>query len=640
MPNQTDRPELSQDDINNQIQKAERIDTEAIVEQAESEIRQETAGASTIPEPTTISKKVVIGLVIFGVLLVGAMLYLVVVMFGPSKKRVDPEEYFQTAKGLPVILNTELAEQRGMRSLNHVYVPISLLAEADSHYYHDTSVNKVLYATETQVKSYPIVEGKKTGDGTLTAPDADGKCFVSLDGAVYADIDIVREWSPVDITLQEEPQRIWIRTDSKKNYKVATVKKSTKLRDEANNKGSILEDLESGVNVYVLGEQGTFSHVFSEHGYTGFVKTNALTIPDTKVALTEKTVPAYSGNGLSEPVCMIWHQIFEGSAKNQTERFVNAIEKTPGVNVVSPTWFSIAAETGAITSFGDPTYVEAAHARGIKVWGLIDNFNKQVDDLKLLSSQTSRANLIASLMAEAKRTGMDGINIDFESNSTGLGGLNKACGIHFIQFLRELSIECRKAGLTLSVDNYVPMSYNEFYHRDRQAECVDYVIIMGYDEHYGGSDPGSTASLAFVTAGIENTLKQVPASKVINAVPFYTRLWKMTPKAQAAENAKIIEDPSSPIGPYALSSSALGVPAVQKILEEQSLTPTCPPGESQNYVEYESDGCYYKLWIEDETSMEPRLVVMKSKQLAGVACWKLGLEDASLWSVIREAYGQ
>ncbi|MBR5349373.1 MAG: hypothetical protein IK125_09165 [Lachnospiraceae bacterium] len=619
---------------------AAEIDTEAIVEQAESEIRQEAA--SSIPEPPTISKKLVIGLAVFGVLLVGAMLYLVAVMFGPSREHIDPEDYFKTAQGIPVILDTALAEQRGMRSADSIYIPITLFTETDSHYYHDTSVNKILYATETEVKSYPIVEAKKTGAGTLSVQGSDGKCFVSLDGAVYADIEIVKEWSPIDIDVLEGPERIWIRTDAQKNYKKATVKKSAALRDEANNKGSILEDMTTGESVYVLGEQGTFSHVFTERGYTGYVKSNALEVADQSVALTEKTVSAYSGNRLSEPVCLVWHQIFEGSAKNQTERFINAIEQTPGVNVVSPTWFSLATEDGVITSFGDPTYVEAAHERGIKVWGLVDNFNKAVDNLKLLSDRTARSTLIASLMSEAQRTGMDGINIDFESNSTGLGGLSKACGIHFIQFVRELSIECRKKGLTLSVDNYVPMSYNEFYHRDRQAECVDYVIIMGYDEHYGGSDPGSTASISFVTTGIENTLKQVPAEKVINAVPFYTRLWKMTPKAQAAENAKIIEDPSSPIGAYALSSSALGAPAVQTILEENSLASKVKwlEAEKQNYVEYESEGFYYKLWIEDEKSMEPRLSFMKSKQLAGVACWKLGLQNESLWNVIREAYGR
>lgn len=640
MPKQTDPKDQNQDEMNNRIQSVDAIDTQEVVEQAESEIRQEAA--SSIPEPPTISKKVVIGLAVFGALVVGAMLYLVAVMFGPNKEHIDPEEYFRTAQGIPVILDTELAEQRGMRSANSVYIPITLFSETDSHYYHDTSVNVILYATETEVKSYPIVEAKKTGAGTLSVQDADGKYFVSVEGAVYADVEIVKEWSPIDIDVLDGPERIWVRTDAQKNYKQATVKKGSALRDDANNKGAILEDLTTGESVYVLGEQGTFSHVFTEKGYTGYVKSNALEVSGQAVALTAKTVSAYNGNGLSEPVCMVWHQIFEGSAKNQTERFVNAIEKTPGVNVVSPTWFSLATEGGAITSFGDPTYVEAAHERGIKVWGLVDNFNKAVDNLKLLSDRTARATLIASLMSEAERTGMDGINIDFESNSTGLGGLSKACGIHFIQFVRELSIECRKKGLTLSVDNYVPMSYNEFYHRDRQAECVDYVIIMGYDEHYGGSDPGSTASISFVTAGIENTLKQVPAEKVINAVPFYTRLWKMTPKAQAAENAKIIEDPTSPIGAYALSSSALGAPAVQTLLEENALSSKVKwlEAEKQNYVEYESEGFYYKLWIENEKSMEPRLSFMKSKQLAGVACWKLGLENESLWNTIREAYGR
>jgi spore germination protein YaaH len=38
--------------------------------------------------------------------------------------------------------------------------------------------------------------------------------------------------------------------------------------------------------------------------------------------------------------------------------------------------------------------------------------------------------------------------------------------------------------------------------------------------------------------------------------------------------------------------------------------------------------------------MEPRISIMKSQQLAGIACWKLGLESASLWNVIYEAYGR
>ena len=48
-------------------------------------------------------------------------------------------------------------------------------------------------------------------------------------------------------------------------------------------------------------------------------------------------------------------------------------------------------------------------------------------------------------------------------------------------------MRCRQEGIVLSVDNYVPASYNEFYDLEAQGKVVDYVIIMAYDEHYAGS---------------------------------------------------------------------------------------------------------------------------------------------------------
>ena len=116
---------------------------------------------------------------------------------------------------------------------------------------------------------------------------------------------------------------------------------------------------------------------------------------------------------------------------------------------------------------------------------------------------------------------MDGINVDFES-------LSEDVGIHFLEFLRELSIECHKNNLVLSVDNPVPEDFTSHYDRAEQGRVVDYVIIMGYDEHYVGSEAGSVASLDYVRGGIERTLNDVPKEKVINAVPFYTRLWTET----------------------------------------------------------------------------------------------------------------
>ena len=96
-----------------------------------------------------------------------------------------------------------------------------------------------------------------------------------------------------------------------------------------------------------------------------------------------------------------------------------------------------------------------------------------------------------------------------------------------MEFLRVLSISCRANNLVLSVDNYVPKNYNAHYNWKEQGIVADYVIIMGYDEHYGGSqEPGSVASIGFVEEGISTMVQSVPAEKVINAVPFYTRIWE------------------------------------------------------------------------------------------------------------------
>ena len=105
--------------------------------------------------------------------------------------------------------------------------------------------------------------------------------------------------------------------------------------------------------------------------------------------------------------------------------------------------------------------------------------------------------------------------------------LSSDCGPHYVEFIRELSIQCRNRGLVLSIANYVPFNFNDYYRLDIQGQVADYVIIMGYDEHWHGSkDPGSVASISYVSGGLDRTLQEVPANKVVNALPFYTILWK------------------------------------------------------------------------------------------------------------------
>ena len=227
--------------------------------------------------------------------------------------------------------------------------------------------------------------------------------------------------------------------------------------------------------------------------------------------------------------------------------------------------------------------------------------------MELLSHTSSRENLENQLVNAALQNGIDGINVDFEQIPTDVGD-------HYIQFIRELSVLCRVNNLVLSVDNYVPKGYNTHYHREEQGVMADYVIIMGYDEHYAGSESGSVASIGFVEDGIKKALKSVPADKLVNAVPFYTRIWTTT-------------DGNT-------TSRAVGMQAAVDQLNSDGQVALWNDDCGQYVASYTVGNATRQIWFEEEKSIEAKMQVIQENNVAGVAGWKLGLEKSSVWPVI------
>ena len=305
-------------------------------------------------------------------------------------------------------------------------------------------------------------------------------------------------------------------------------------------------------------------------------------------------------------VNMVWHQV---TSTDANAYFADATANMTGVNVISPTWFYLLDTSGNIANISSADYVAQAHEKGLKVWGLIDNFTQEVSTTETLSNTAARQNIISQLIQAATSVGMDGINVDFES-------LSEDVGIHFLEFLRELSIECHKNNLVLSVDNPVPEDFTSHYDRAEQGRVVDYVIIMGYDEHYVGSEAGSVASLPWVEQGIQDTLAEVPAERVINAVPFYTRLWRTT-----GGN---------------VTSEAIGMDQEQQVISENNVETYWDKTTSQNYGKYDIDNSTYQIWIEDSQSIAEKVKLVSKYNLAGVSAWKLGFENSGIWQVISD----
>ena len=430
---------------------------------------------------------------------------------------------------------------------------------------------------------------------------------------LYIAADFVKEYANFSYTLYTEPNRMQVYTEWNARQ-TATILKDTQVRYQGGVKSDILTDVPKGTEVIVLEEMEKWSKVKAEGAFIGYVENKRLSGQTTvePEPVTDYVEPVYESNTRDHKINLAWH-VVAGTAGNDT--LVPLMQPTKSINVVSPTWFALSDNEGNFTSFASTNYVDTAHDMGLEVWGLIDNFSHEgVDTYEVLAGLTTRQRLIDGLIDTALQYRLDGINIDFENISLDTGE-------PFIEFIRELSIPCRKNGIVLSVDNYVPMDYTDHYNREEQGIVADYVIIMGYDEHHRNSErAGSVASIDFVEKGIANTVEQVPADKVINAVPFYTRIWETKGTA--------------------INSQAVGMDTAKQYLADHGITTVWDETTCQNYGEYQSGDSYYQVWMEDEDSIRVKLNIMSKYGIAGVAEWQLAFASDSVWDVIAEYMNQ
>lgn len=519
----------------------------------------------------------------------------VVMKYIPASEKMDLNEYYgEMADGeIALVIGTEKLEERGLVVGDRVYLPLDVVnTYLNQRYYWDSANQQILYATPSELTS------------ESASSEAGDKVWVK-DDKVYLNLTYVQEYTDLDAYITKDPYRIAIQYKFK-NVKTVTVKKNTSIRYRGGIKSAILTSVKKGTKLRLIEEMENWDQVATDDGYIGY-------IDKKKVGEAEKTKfersfkrEQYSYLTMDSKVNMVWHQV---TSTDANAYFADATANMTGVNVISPTWFYLTDTSGNIASIASADYVSQAHEKGLQVWGLIDNFTQEVSTTETLSSTAARQNIISQLIQAAQDVGMDGINVDFES-------LSEDVGTHFLEFLRELSIECHKNNLVLSVDNPVPEDFTSHYDRAEQGKVVDYVIIMGYDEHYVGSEAGSVASLPWVEQGIQDTLDEVPAKRVINAIPFYTRLWRTT-----GGN---------------VTSEAIGMDQAQQTIADNNVETYWDKTTSQNYGKYDIDNSTYQIWLEDAQSVAEKVKLVSKYDLAGVSAWKLGFENSGIWQVISD----
>jgi hypothetical protein len=449
---------------------------------------------------------VIIAILLILVIAGGALGKVLLDKYSYSKEEADWNEFYQVSESdrSAIILQDEMVEEQALIRDDVCYFDLATVHKyMNEVFYADMTEKLLLYANPTEVirttfgeTSYTTTEGTQDAGYVISFVEGD---------TVYVAADYVKLFTNYSYDCYDRHVQVYTEWGTRQ---VAQLKKDTAVRLRGGVKSPILTQAAKGDTLEILEQMETWSKVKTADSVIGYVENKRLgdITEETETPVTDYQEPEYTALTSDSKICLGWHSI-GGAGGNDT--LYSMVSGTKGMNVIAPTWFSLTDENGSIRNFGTANYVTTAHNMGLQVWGVVDNFNyanetgTAISTLNMLSSTTSRQNFVRNVTDAAVSLGLDGINVDFEQ-------LSSDCGPHYVEFIRELSIQCRNRGLVLSIANYVPFNFNDYYRLDIQGQVADYVIIMGYDEHWHGSkDPGSVASISYVSNNLHATINGV-----------------------------------------------------------------------------------------------------------------------------------
>lgn len=493
-----------------------------------------------------------------------------------------------------------------------VYVSTKDIANFfDDHIFYDNKYDQIITTSETKVATLKLNENKAKVNGSTVDLVASAK---KIREQFYLPFSEISEsvYNVKTTYIKDTNTVVLVSLDRELTYANSGKKNSVKSNPTMFSK--TVDKIEKGDNVTVIpsknGDENGWTKVTTENGKIGYVKTT--TLANTKKIRDNLEM----GKQIQGNVSLVW-EYFSKYAKAPQRT-----EKIDGVNVVAPTFFSLAdSEKGAIVANvgqAGQNYINWAHSNGYRVWPWVANeaTNKADKDLtsEILNDYKLREKLINSIVSAVEMYNLDGINLDFEN-------MYESDKDAYSRLVIELAPRLKELGKVLSVDVTAPDGSPDWslcFNRNVIGDVADYVIFMAYDQHNQSStEAGTVAGCDWVEANINKFLGQegVKPEKIILAMPFYTRVWNVTDGGLSSSAVD-------------MKSQSTLIPGDAKITWDDSL--------KQNLAEYEKNGRTYKVWMEDAKSLKCKLDLVKKYSLAGGAFWRKDQETSDVWKVINE----
>lgn len=229
------------------------------------------------------------------------------------------------------------------------------------------------------------------------------------------------------------------------------------------------------------------------------------------------------------------------------------------------------------------------------------------DMVAMLANPTARRRAIDMIMSYTANTKQAGVVLDFED-------VPDASQPNFRQFVKELGAGMHSINLKLLVA--LPAA-DPVYEYKQVAALADAIILMNYDQHWLNSAPGAISSQDWYAGNMESVLKEVPPEKVIVAIGNYAYDW--TEPRRGEQRIQAVTRSIQDAMVTAKESEA-------KIEFDDDLLNT-------HFSYYDEANRLHQVWMLDGVTGYNQLRAAERANVHGTALWRLGSEDASLWSI-------
>ncbi|MHB1404357.1 MAG: glycosyl hydrolase family 18 protein [Desulfitobacteriaceae bacterium] len=323
--------------------------------------------------------------------------------------------------------------------------------------------------------------------------------------------------------------------------------------------------------------------------------------------------------GAEKRVVMGFYTDAEGPIPGSKDSMVKNIKL---MDEVAFFWYTFDG-SGKVTPTGkrDLGVKDIAQKNGAKAYALVHNMRGGTFDAdlahKVLANSGTRATFINNLVNLTANEKWDGISVDIEKAPPGDRN-------NFSAFVAELQKALRAKDKVLNIS--IPAKFIDYpsdlwsgaYDYAAIGKAADQIVLMTYDEHGMGTSQGPIASHAWVNRVITFAIGKIPREKIVMGLPVYSFDWGSNKPNLPAYLS------------YAQSVDQAKKHGVDVQFDEENKVP---------HYAYTANGVRHEVYLENAKSLQPKMEYAQQHKLHGVAIWRVGMEDQSIWDSLIKTYG-